>query len=96
MCAGGIRAYLRTCRVGESNRIAGKNLGKEAIMKTSPSIVAAKSIWKYLLWSCIAAVVQELINQLPGVQLPPYALLIIAAGLKGLASWVETRRLEAK
>jgi hypothetical protein len=65
-------------------------------MNTSPSIVAAKSIWKYLLWSCIGAVVQELINQLPGVQLPPYALLIIAAALKGAASWIATKIAEAK
>jgi hypothetical protein len=57
----------------------------------NPTVVAAKSAWKLLFWMCVAAVVQELINQIPHVQLPVYIIPFIGAALKGAASWVATK-----
>lgn len=52
--------------------------------------VGAKSTWKYLAWTAVAAGVVAVIDLLPGVQLPPWAIPILGAILKGLASFAAT------
>lgn len=69
---------------------------KGVIDMTTRLKAAAKTVWKYLFWTAVAGVVQALIDALPGLDLPILWVPIIAAALKGAATWVATKQEEAK
>lgn len=48
----------------------------------------AKSAFKVIFWVAVAAAVQAAIDQIPNVKLPLWAVPLIAAALKGLATYV--------
>jgi len=66
------------------------------MMNMATATATGKTVWKYLAWTGVAAVLTELINQLPHIELPVIVIPLAAAVLKGAATWVATRIAENK
>jgi uncharacterized membrane protein YjfL (UPF0719 family) len=55
------------------------------------AVAATKTIWKYLFWTIIAAVVKALLDNITKFNLPEIYVPVIGAILKGIATWVATQ-----
>jgi hypothetical protein len=55
------------------------------------AVAAAKSVWKFLFWTLVAAVIRAVIDNLTSFQIPELYVPIIGAVLKGIATWVATQ-----
>lgn len=56
----------------------------------SKASASVKTVGKYLLWTAVAAVATAALNVLPNVNIPEIAIPLVAAALKGLATWAAT------
>jgi hypothetical protein len=55
------------------------------------AVAAAKSTWKYLFWTVVAAVLRYVIDNLFAFKIPELYVPLIGAVLKGIATWVATQ-----
>lgn len=55
------------------------------------AVAAAKSIWKFLFWTLVAAMLRAVIDNLFRFNIPEVYIPIIGAVLKGVATWVATQ-----
>jgi 3-methyladenine DNA glycosylase AlkD len=62
----------------------------------APTIASLKSFAKYLFWFLVAAAIDWMLANIGLLHLPDLWVPVIAAVLKGLATWVATYSKEAK
>ena len=55
------------------------------------AVAAVKSVWKFLFWTVVAAVIRAVIDNLFRFNIPEIYVPLIGAVLKGVATWVATQ-----